>query len=154
MLQTDRRRDPYPFTWELPVAGLFATLVLAGFGVQAGRALAHWQAGAGWQWPTGRALLTSIPAILTGHPAAGLNPVPAITATTVAVTGWILAVEALLAVALFAAMIVVLSRWGPARLKGMATPAEANATLGLRRLRAHRRIVRPDLYPTRHRRNP
>ena len=154
MLQTDRRRDPYPFTWELPAAGLFVTLALAGFGVQAGRALAHWQAGAGWQWPTGRALLTSIPAILTGHPTAGLTPTPAIAATAAAVGGWIVAVEALLALALFAVAILVLRRWGPARLKGMATPGEAEATLGLRRLRAHCHIVRPDLYPTRHRRSP
>lgn len=155
MLQTDRRRDPYPFTWELPLGGLVAALALAGFGVQLGRAAAHWQAGAGWAWPKGRALLTSIPAVLTGHPTAGLNPTPAIPASSAAVTGWIIAVEAVLALLLFAAAILVLRRWGPARLKGMATPAEAEAALGLSRLHKHRRIVRPDLYPTRsHRRSP
>ena len=155
MLQTDRRRDPYPFTGEFPLGALAATLVLAGFGVQLGRAAAHWQAGAGWVWPKGRALLTSIPAVLTGHPTAGLNPAPAIPASSPAVTGWIIAVEAILALLLFAAAILVLRRWGPARLRGMATPAEAEAVLGLNRLRKHRHIVRPDLYPIRSRwRNP
>lgn len=155
MLQTDRRRDPYPFTWEFPLGALAATLVLAGFGVQLGRAAAHWQAGAGWVWPKGRALLTSIPAVLTGHPTAGLDPAPAIPASSPAVTGWISAVEAVLALLLFAAAILVLRRWGPARLRGMATPAEAEAVLGLTRLHKHRQIVRPDLYPIRSRwRNP
>lgn len=152
MIQTDRRRDPYPFTWELPLGALVATLALAGFGVQLGRAAAHWQAGAGWVWPKGRALLTSIPAILTGHPTAGLDPAPAIPASSAAVTGWIIAVEAVLALLLFVAAILVLHRWGPTRLKGMATPAEAEAALGLSRLHKHRRIVRPDLFRTRQRR--
>lgn len=151
MLQTDRRRDPYPFTWELPLGALVATLALAAFGVQVGRAAAHWQAGAGWVWPKGRALLTSIPTVLAGHPTAGLNPAPAIPASSPAVIGWIIAVEAVLALLLFAAAIFVLRRWGPARLKGMATPAEAEAVLGLSRLHKHRHIVRPDLYPTRSR---
>ena len=152
MIQTDRRRDPYPFTWELPLGALVATLALAGFGVQLGRAAAHWQAGAGWVWPKGRALLTSIPAVLTGHPTAGLHPAPAIPASSPAVTGWIIAVEAVLALLLFVAAILVLHRWGPTRLKGMATPAEAEAALGLSRLHKHRRIVRPDLFRTRQRR--
>jgi hypothetical protein len=153
-LQTDRRRDPYPFTWEPPLGALASTLTLAGFGVQLGRAAAHWHAGAGWAWPQGRTVLTSIPAVLTGHPTAGLDPAPAIPASSAAVTGWIIATEAVLALLLFAAAILVLRRWGPARLKGMATPAEAEAALGLSRLRKQRHIVRPDLYPTRsHRRN-
>ena len=29
MLQTDRRHDPYPFTWEIPLGALVATLALA-----------------------------------------------------------------------------------------------------------------------------
>lgn len=155
MLQTDRRRDPYPFTWELPLGALVATLTLAGFGVQLGRAAAHWQAGDGWAWPKGRALLTSIPAVLTGHPTAGLSPTPPVPVSSAAVTGWIIAIEAVLALLLFAAAVLILRRWGPSRLKGMASPAEVEAALGLSRLHKHRHIVRPDLSPTRsHRRNP
>jgi hypothetical protein len=135
MLQADRRRDPYPFTWELPLGAFAVTLSLAGLGVQFGRAAAHWQAGAGWAWPRGRALLTSIPAIVTGHPTAGLEPQPSVVVGAAAVSGWIAVFETLLALALFATAILILRRWGPARLRGMATPAEAEATLGLRRLR-------------------
>jgi hypothetical protein len=149
MLQTDRRRDPYPFTWEIPVGVLAAVLISGMLGVQVGRSLAHWFAGAGWHWPTGRALLTSTPAILTGHPTAGLNLAPVPVASAGAVVGWIVATEVVLCIALFAVAILALRRWGPARMKGMATPSEAEATLGISRLRKQRRIIRPDLYPPR-----
>jgi hypothetical protein len=39
-----------------------------------------------------------------------------------------------------------LDRWGPARLRGMATAAEAESLLGRSRLRRHARVIRPDLY--------
>ncbi len=152
MLQTDRRHDPYPSTWEIPVALLAATLPAAALGVQAGRSLAHWATGAGWHWPTPRSLFTSIPAILTGHPAAGLDPPPAPAATASAVIGWIIATETVFLLGLATLAALVLRRWGPGRMKGMATPAEAASTLGVRRLRAHRRIIRPDLHSARHQR--
>ena len=59
MLQSDRRRDPYPFTWEIPVGILTGWLLLAGLGIQLARTLANWTAGAGWIWPTGKALYSS-----------------------------------------------------------------------------------------------
>lgn len=149
MLQTDRRHDPYPFTWEIPVALLAATMLAAALGIQTGRSLAHWATGAGWHWPTPRGLLTSIPAILSGHPVAGLDPPPSPAATAGAVIGWIIATETLLLLGLATLAALALRRWGPARMRGVASPAEAASTLGLRRLRAHRRIIRPDLYPPR-----
>jgi hypothetical protein len=155
MLQTERRHDPYPFTWEIPVAALLVALIFGAAGVQVGRSLAHWAAGAGWHWPTGRALLTSIPAILTGHPAAGLQlaPTPVVAAGTV--LGWIAATEAALLLSLTVTTLLALRRWGPSRMKGMATPAQAEASLGASRLRRHRHVIRPDLYPSpHHRRNP
>ena len=39
-----------------------------------------------------------------------------------------------------------LDRWGPARLRGMATAAEAEVLLGRTRLRRHAKVIRPDLY--------
>ena len=51
----------------------------------------------------------------------------------------------LLAVAITAAIWVV-RRWGPNRMKGMATADEAEAILGLSRLRRVAPIIRPDLY--------
>lgn len=155
MLQVDRRRDPYPFTWELPVGALTAVLLLFALGVQAGRAAAYWQAGASWRWPRGRAIVTSIPSILAGNTAAGLDPVPALPVDGVTGTAWIVGIETVLLVALFAAAVLVLRRWGPGRMRGMATAAEAEATLGLSRLHKQRSIIRPDLYPPRpQRRNP
>lgn len=147
MLQTDRRRNPYPLTWEIPVGAATMTLVLAALGVQLGRSLAHLSVGAGWSWPRGRTLFTSIAAVLAGQPTAGLNPVPMPSATPAAVAGWIITVElVLLTIALIAA-VVTLRRWGPGRLRGMATPAQARDTLGPIRLRRVRTIIRPDLYP-------
>jgi hypothetical protein len=155
MLQTERRHDPYPFTWEVPVAAVLVALIVGVAGVQVGRGFAYWTAGAGWHWPTGRALLTSIPAVLTGHPTAGLQlaPTPAVGAGTV--LGWVAATEAALLLSLAGAAVLALRRWGPGRMKGMATPAQAEASLGASRLRQHRHIIRPDLYPSpHHRRNP
>lgn len=150
MLQLDRRRNPYPFTWEIPVGAALLTLLLLGLGVHAGRSLALWQAGAGWLWPTGRTLVTSLPAVLQGKPLAGLHDVPA-TPTTPALYGWILAVELVILACLALTTLWALKRWGPQRLRGMTTAAEAEATLGLRRLRKHRHIIRPDLYPSKNR---
>lgn len=39
-----------------------------------------------------------------------------------------------------------LDRWGPARMHGMATAAEAETLLGRTRLRRHAKVIRPDLY--------
>lgn len=149
MLQTNRRRDPYPFTWEIPVALLTTALLLSGLGVQLGRSLAYQWVGAGWHWPHGRAVATSIPAILTGHPTAGLTPPPGTPVAAGTVYGWIIAVEFLLAAAATVAAVLVWRRWGAGRMRGMATPAEAHTTLGLRRLHAHRHVIRPDLHPAR-----
>jgi hypothetical protein len=39
-----------------------------------------------------------------------------------------------------------LDRWGPGRMRGVATSSEAERLLGVARLRRSRKIVRPDLY--------
>jgi hypothetical protein len=41
---------------------------------------------------------------------------------------------------------LVLERWGPRRLRGMASRGEAERLLGLTRLWKVRSVVRPDLY--------
>jgi hypothetical protein len=40
---------------------------------------------------------------------------------------------------------LVLERWGPPRMKGMASSREAGRLLGVTRLRKNRAVVRPDL---------
>ena len=41
---------------------------------------------------------------------------------------------------------LVVDRWGPGRLRGMASRGEAERLLGVTRLRKVRSVVRPDLY--------
>jgi hypothetical protein len=144
MLQSDRRRDPYPFTWEIPVGILTGWLLLAGLGIQLARTLANWTAGAGWIWPTGKALYSSLPAVLAGNPQTGLILHPA-TASRAALYGWIITIQLLLAVATILAAFWMYRRWGAGRMKGMASGAEAEAVLGVTRLRRNSAVIRPDL---------
>lgn len=156
-MQHERRRDPYPWTWELPTLGLVLTLILLLVGIQVGRGLANLTAGAGWTWPdtstgTGfpsplaRAFWSSLPAVLTGDAAAGLpTPDPDHVAGPLTVWAGIGLVELLLIAGAVWASIAFYRR-GPGRMRGMATPAEAEALLGLPRLRKVAGFVRPDLH--------
>lgn len=144
MLQSDRRRDPYPFTWEIPAGLLTGWLLLAGLGVQFARTLANWAAGAGWAWPTGRALYSSLPAVLAGNPQAGLG-LHSTLASPAALYGWIITTQLLLAAGTVLAVVWIQRRWGPGRMKGMASSAEAEAVLGITRLRRNAPVIRPDL---------
>lgn len=53
-MQGERRRNPYPLTWEIPLAVLVAAVLLAVLGVHAGRAVANLVAGAGLTLPRER----------------------------------------------------------------------------------------------------
>ena len=86
-MQRERRRDPYPWTWEIPLAITVATLLVVVLGIQLGRSVANLLAGAGWTWPDpnagtfpspiGTAFWTSLPGVLGGHADAGLpTPTP------------------------------------------------------------------------------
>lgn len=145
--QIDHRRDPYPFTWEIPVGVLTVWLLLAGLGVHLGRAIANWIAGAGWTWPDSKALFTSLPDLLAGDPTTGITLRDAAAAPDL-VYGWIVTVQLLLIAATITATAWALRRWGPGRMKGMASPAEAEQILGISRLRRVAPIIRPDLHPS------
>ncbi len=145
MLQADRRTNPYPHTWEIPAGVAIAVLLVGALGIQLGRGLASFFTGHGWAWPASRNLFSSLPGVLGGDPAAGLIGVTT-GPSAAAVTGWIVTVEVLLLATATAAAICALRRWGPGRMKGMATAAEAETILGLTRLRKVARVVRPDLY--------
>lgn len=148
-MQVERRRNPYPLTWEVPVGILATAALLLVLAVHLGRGLANWFADAGWHWPAPSALFSSLPAVLGGDPDAGLdNTLPA-AASASEVLGWVGTAEILAVILLVVAAVYGLRRWGPGRLKGMATAAEAEASLGLSRLRRVRRVIRPDLYPPR-----
>jgi hypothetical protein len=146
VLQSDRRRDPYPYTWEIPVGVLAGWLLAAGLGVHLARALSNWFSGAGWTWPTGRALYTSLPAVLAGDPTAGITTTVATSPASLHI--WLIAIQLLIAASYLAGLVWALHRWGPGRMKGMATTEEAEHVLGLTRLRRVAPVIRPDLHPT------
>ncbi|MEN3124124.1 hypothetical protein [Janibacter sp. LM] len=138
-----------------------ATLFVIVIGIQLGRSIANLLAGAGWTWPAsdvganagafpspiGTAFWTSLPGVLGGHADAGL-PTP--TPDGLAGHGLVWVSLAMTEVALLSATIWVgvcaYQRWGPGRMRGMATAAEAEKILGVTRLRKVAGIVRPDLY--------
>jgi hypothetical protein len=146
MSQQSRRRDPYPWTWEVPLGIVLVILLVLACGVHLGRAIANVWAGAGWAFPSRVELFRSLPAVLRGDAAAGLDGLNGSISSPSAVWIWVVATEVmLLAVALFVLKLVV-DRWGPERLRGMASRGEAERLLGVTRLRKVRTVVRPDLY--------
>ncbi len=163
-MQRERRRDPYPWTWEFPVAAAVLVAVVIVVGIQLGRSVANLLPGTGWTWPAsdtttemgfetgspiGTAFWTSLPGVVGGDSAAGL---PAGTAPSDGLAGpgllWasITATELTLLTLTAWAGIWLHQRWGPGRMRGMATVAGAEKLLGVTRLRKVAPIVRPDLY--------
>lgn len=166
-MQRERIRTPYPWTWEIPAAA--TCLVLTGliFGIQIGRTLANVVAGAGLTWPAsdlatggapvptpspiGVTFWTSLPGVLTGDASAGLaaplgsEPPPEL-AEPWLVWASVAATELLiLGTAAWACLQYYLRR-GPGHMHGMASHAQAEQLLGLRRIRRVAALVRPDLY--------
>lgn len=141
-------RDPYPFTWEIPVAVIAACGVVVAGGVHLGRAIACLLAGEGLRWPRSTEFFASLSGVLTGDPSAGLAE-----AATGVASGLLVATIVTTEVFLFAVLgwagYELASRWGPTAPKGMATTSEAERLLGSSRLFRARRIVRPDLYGAR-----
>ena len=144
-MQRTRRTTPYPFTWEIPVGTLLAVLLALVLGVQAGRSLANLVAGNGWVFVDRAALFTTLGPLLGGQAGAGL-PTVARPASTGMLWTCIGLVELIVAATTGSAAKYGLDHWGPARLRGMATAAEAEALLGRTRLRQHAKVIRPDLY--------
>jgi hypothetical protein len=145
-MQQARRRDPYPITWEVPVGIVLAVVVLAVLGLHVGRGVANLVAGGWWGFPDRDRLFVSLPALVGGDPAAGLTQVEGPVASGSLLWTCVIVVEAVLFVGSLAALKFGFGRWGPHRVQGLASRAEADRLLGRARLRRHARIVRPDLY--------
>ena len=148
-MQHARRGDPVPFTWEIPAAVTAGAVLVLVLGIHLGRAGANLLAGAGWGWPARAELLRSLPDLLRGDPFAGLHGGDLDGVTGAARAGlWagIGFTELVLLGLLVWALKVGLDRWGPRRVQGMATRAEAERMLGRARLRKAAAVVRPDLY--------
>ena len=148
-MQRSRRHDPYPFTWEIPAAIIAGVLLVLVLGIHIGRAAANLLAGAGWGWPAREELFRSLPGILGGDGGAGLPRAFHGGAGQSALWTSIGACELLLLILLGCAFKLGLDRWGPQRVQGMATRAQAEQMLGRTRLRKASAVVRPDLYGTR-----
>jgi len=147
-MQRERVQDPYPWTWEIPLAIVCAALVVGVSACQLGRAVANWFAGAGWRWPTPDKLLTSVPRLLAGDAAAGLPGIDH-AANAAALWGWLIVGDLVVIIGFTSVGVVTWRSWGPGRMRGMATITEAHELLGQDRLWKVRHVVRPDLYSTR-----
>ena len=145
-MQRDRVQDLYPWTWETPLAVVCGLVVVGVVACQLGRSVANWFAGAGWRWPTPDRLVSSVPGVLAGDAAAGLPGVPQ-AANAATLWGWLTVVGLLMIAATAVIGLLAWRRWGPGRMRGMASIAEAHELLGEDRLYRVRHVVRPDLYP-------
>ena len=127
-------------------------LLVIAAGIQLGRSLANLVAGAGWTWPAsatasatsgpfpsplGSAFWSSLPGVLAGHADAGLSPVPPASdlAAPAALWACLVVTELLLLAGCGWVGARGYQRWGPGRMQGMATAAEAETLLGITRLR-------------------
>jgi hypothetical protein len=152
MSQQSRRHDPYPWTWEIPLGFALMILIVLVCGVHLGRGIANVLAGAGWAFPTRVEVFRSLPAVLRGDAAAGLDGLNGSISSPSAVWTWVVATEVMLMAVSVLVLKLVVDRWGPGRLRGVASRGEAERLLGVTRLRKNRAVVRPDLY--RKRRHP
>ncbi len=144
-MQRARRANPYPMTWEIPLAvvvGVVMTLIL---GLHLARALANLVTGNGWRFTPGDELFTALPGLLAGDASAGLTQL-AHPAGPLALHVWMTVVELLAVIVMGVAVKYGLDRWGPGRIQGMASKTEAEQLLGVARLRKVAPVVRPDLY--------
>jgi hypothetical protein len=155
-MQHARRHDPYPWTWEPFALWALMLLMILALAVQVGRGAANWFAGAGFTWPASENVVTSVPTVIGGDPTAGLaHParpdahllqVRPHWASATALHGWLIGTEIATLVGYGIASFHLLRVWGPWRMLGMASRAEAEQLLGRTRLRKVASVVRPDIY--------
>lgn len=147
-MQQERRHNPYPWTWEIPAAITAAMFMIMALATHLGRAIANLAAGGGWQLTGRPELFTSLPRLMSGDAIAGLPNAPAAHASSGQLWFWIAATELAVLVAIALILRTGLRMWGPGRIRGMATPSDAERLLGLARLRRNAAMIRPDLYAT------
>jgi len=146
MSQQSRRHDPYPWTWEIPVGVALVILLVLVCGVHLGRGIANVLAGAGWAFPGHADLFRSLPDVLGGDAGAGLDDLNGSRSSPATLWTWVVLVEVMLLAVCVFALKMILDRWGPGRMRGVASRGEAERLLGATRLRKVRSVVRPDLY--------
>jgi hypothetical protein len=149
-MQRERRQEPMPFDWTLAALGAFMAVVcLPVLGLHGARLVANLVAGAGVTLPAQDQLFTSLWDLARGDAAAGLVPSPEHVAGAGTLWFWSVVVHAVLLALAGWGCAWAWPRFGPGKVLGMATADEAEKALGVSRLRKHRHIIRPDLYPHR-----
>jgi len=143
-MQQSRRTTPYPHTWEIPLTATITVVLTLVLAAHTARALANAFAGAGWDFTPHAALFTALPGILRGEARAALDP--GASASPGLLYTCLVVVELLALVLIVWAVVAGMRQWGPSRVRGMATRAEADTLLGLQRLRKVAPVVRPDLH--------
>jgi hypothetical protein len=146
MSQQSRRHDPYPWTWEIPAGIALVILLVLVCGVHLGRGIANVLTGAGWAFPGRVDLFKSLPDVLRGDAGAGLDDLDGYMPSPATLWTWTVVTEVMLLAVCVFVLKMVLDRWGPGRMRGMASRGEAERLLGVTRLRKVRSVVRPDLY--------
>jgi hypothetical protein len=103
-------------------------------------------AGCDWKFPSRVDLFSSLPAVLRGDARAGLVDLHGPVASPSSLLMCVGATELILLAATVLLIKLGFDRWEPGRMKGVASPGEAEKLLGVARLWRSRKIVRPDLY--------
>ena len=143
-MQQSRRTTPYPYTWEIPFTATITVVITLVLAAHTARTLANAFAGAGWDFTPQTELFTALPDILGGDARAALDP--GASASPGLLYTCVVLVEVVTVMLIVWAVIAGMRQWGPARVRGMATRAEADTLLGVARLRKVAPVVRPDLH--------
>ena len=116
-MQRERRHNPYPLTWEIPVGIACLMLLLLVLGAHGGRAAANLAAGGGLTFPPATELFPASIGLLRGDAAAGLDNPPTAVAAPGSLQAWIVASEV---------VVLALSAWaGRARLPAVGARPDA-----------------------------
>lgn len=145
-MQQSRRSNPYPYTWEIPLAIFLAVVLLLFLGVHLGRAVANLWAGAGLTVPPSQEMFSSWLSVLKGDAGAGLSPRPEEVAGTGALRLWITLSESCIIAGLLWLAREAWAKWGPGVVRGVATNGEVEEVVGRARLQKQAHVIRPDLY--------
>ncbi|TWP33137.1 hypothetical protein [Leekyejoonella antrihumi] len=145
-MKRTRYVDPRPTTWEIPAGTLVGVVLVWALGIQLGRAVANLLAGGGATFPTRVHLFDSLPGVLSGNAAAGLSGSAAAIAGPGLLRVCLVIVELVLTTLMVGAAVWGWRRWGPGRVRGVASRADAERLLGRTRLRKNATMIRPDLH--------
>lgn len=146
-MQQSRRATPHPPGWEIPAACVLAALTVLAMAAHLARAVANLLATGSWAWTPRDQLVTALPSILGGDAGAGLPSGAG--ANTGLLYACLIVAEILALTVITAAVVAGMQRFGPSRVRGMASREDAENLLGLRRLRRNAPVIRPDLHTRR-----